>query len=113
MTDIIIAAMVDTSDVLTGIGRAPRIIIAKVQYNNVTNIEEIDVKWDETHEKEQEGLHHSNIAKFLKAYGITDLVASGAGPDMQRMIEKLGIKLHMATGNYRSAIEAVAAQSRS
>ncbi len=112
MADRIIAAAIDGSGILTGIGRAPRIAIAKVHSNKIESVEEIDVKWDEAHEREQEGLHHSNVAKFFRAQGVTDIVAAGAGPDMQRMIEKLGIKLHMALGSYRSAIEAVAAQGK-
>ncbi len=109
MAEMVIAAAIDGVGVLTGIGRAPKIAIAKARAGNIEDVEEIEVKWDETHEREQEGLHHSNVAKFLRAHNVTDIVAAGAGADMQRMIERLGIKLHLASGNYRNAIKEVAA----
>ena len=85
MAEMVIAAAIDGVGVLTGIGRAPKIAIAKARAGNIEDVEEIEVKWDETHEREQEGLHHSNVAKFLRAHNVTDIVAAGAGADMQRM----------------------------
>ncbi|MGC9037708.1 MAG: NifB/NifX family molybdenum-iron cluster-binding protein [Candidatus Micrarchaeia archaeon] len=103
MESKIIAATIDDSSMLTGIGRAQRIAIIEVKEGKIAKIEEFEVKWDEAHEKEEEGLHHANIARFLRSHNVTDIIAFGAGPDMQRMIERLGIRLHFSSGDYQEA----------
>ncbi|MGC8628829.1 MAG: NifB/NifX family molybdenum-iron cluster-binding protein [Candidatus Micrarchaeia archaeon] len=112
MVEKVIVATIDYDGFLTGIGRAPKVAIAKVSNGTIASAEEKEVRWDEAHEKEQEGLHHSNVAKFFIANKATDIVAGGAGPDMRRMIERLGIKLHIASGYYRDAIKAIAEQMK-
>jgi len=105
---VLLMAVIDSNGELTGIGRAPRVAIATVEGGKVRSIEEIDVGWGESHEVEQEGLHHANVAKFIRAHSIGAIIAAGAGPDMQRMIEKLGIKLYLASGDFRKALESFA-----
>ncbi|MGC8547392.1 MAG: hypothetical protein ACP5MC_00105 [Candidatus Micrarchaeia archaeon] len=109
---MIIVAAIDYDGLLTGIGRAPKVAIAKASNGAITSVEEKEVKWGEAHEKEQEGLHHSNLAKFFISNKATDIVAAGAGPDMQHMIERLGIKLHIASGYYRDVIASIANENK-
>ncbi len=108
MADKIILATVDNTGWLTGVGRAPKAVIVTVKDKSVVESKEVDVDWDEKHEKEEEGLHHANIAKFILANKITDVVAAGVGPDMRRMLERLGVKLHLASGDYLSKVNAIA-----
>ncbi|MGC8648247.1 MAG: NifB/NifX family molybdenum-iron cluster-binding protein [Candidatus Micrarchaeia archaeon] len=100
----VVLSTIDKDGILTGIGRAPRVAIVSIDGNIVGKPEEIDVKWDELHQAEQEGLHHASIAKFMREHKVSDIIAAGAGPDMQRMLTKLGVHLHFAAGNYRDAI---------
>jgi predicted Fe-Mo cluster-binding NifX family protein len=102
---MIILATIDANGLLTGIGRAPKVAIVTVGGHKVEKIEEIPARWDETHEHEEDGLHHSNIAKFLIDHKVKEIIAGGAGPDMRKMIGKLGINLHLQGGNYRDAVE--------
>ncbi|MGC8688407.1 MAG: NifB/NifX family molybdenum-iron cluster-binding protein [Candidatus Micrarchaeia archaeon] len=103
--ELVLVAVIDENGMLTGVGRAPKVAIAKISGAKIKSIEEIEVKWNNTHENEPEGLHHANVARFLREHHTNVLLASGAGFDMRRMIEKLGIKFYINTGDYRSAIE--------
>ncbi|MGC8652181.1 MAG: NifB/NifX family molybdenum-iron cluster-binding protein [Candidatus Micrarchaeia archaeon] len=104
MVEKIIMAVVDLNGMLIGIGRAPRVEIAHVKDNRIDKIDEIDVRWDEAHETEQEGLHHATVAKFIKEHNVNEIIASGVGPDMKRMLERLGIKVRIANGYYKDYI---------
>lgn len=101
----IVLAAIDEAGLLTGIGRAPRAAIVQIDKGKPEKAEEIDVKWGEAHETEQEGLHHASIAKFMRAHNISDVIAAGAGSDMQGMLSRLGISVHFGSGNYRDALE--------
>ena len=105
MESKIIAATIDDNLLLSGIGRARKVAIIEVKEGKIAKIEEFEVKWDEAHEKEEEGLHHANVAKFLRSHNVTDIIAFGAGPDMRHMVERLGIRLHFSSGDYREAIK--------
>ncbi len=104
MVDKIVMATVDLNGMLTGIGRAQIVEIIYIKDGKVEKISEIDVKWDETHEKEQEGLHHASVAKFIIGNKVDEVVTAGAGPDMRSMLEKLGIKIRLANGYYKDYI---------
>ena len=106
VAQVVIAAL-DAGGRLTGIGRARRVARALVENGAVVDWQEIEVKWDEGHGLEPEGNHHANIAKFLIAQKATQLVAAGAGPDMRRMIERMGVRLLFASGTARASVEAL------
>jgi len=100
----IVLATIDEDGNLTGVGRAQRVAIIHIKDGKVENSEEIDVKWGEAHEMEQEGVHHASIAKFIIAYKVNEVMAGGAGPGMQMMLEKLGLTVKIESGNYKSFI---------
>ncbi|MGC8710747.1 MAG: NifB/NifX family molybdenum-iron cluster-binding protein [Candidatus Micrarchaeia archaeon] len=104
MADRILMAAIDEDGMLTGIGRAPRVAIIHVKDGKVASIEEIDVKWDQAHEMEKEGEHHANVARFIIGHKINEVIAAGSGPDMRRMLEKIGLKVRLAGGYYKDAI---------
>ncbi len=105
-----ILALMDSSGMLTGVGRAHMAAVATVKNGSITSWDEIEVGWDITHESEAEGMHHANVAKFIQAHSVEMIVAAGAGPDMQRMLEKLGTKISLAAGAARDAVESIAAK---
>ncbi len=102
----IIMAMIDNNGMLTGIGRAPRAALISVKDGKTENIEELDIGWDESHEREQEGQHHAAVARFLTSRKVNEVVASGAGEGMRSMIEKMGIRLRFGDGDYRNFVNA-------
>ncbi len=108
MPEHLLLATLDENGLLTGVGRAHKVAIATVVNGNVEKWEEIDVKWDESHEQEYEGYHHASIVKFLQGHKIKNIVTFGAGEDIRRMLAKLGIKLNIASGNGRRVVEEMA-----
>ncbi|MCL5101992.1 MAG: hypothetical protein M1544_01380 [Candidatus Marsarchaeota archaeon] len=106
MAEKIIMATIDDEGSLTGVGRAPKVAIIKESNGKVESIEEIDVKWGESHEREQEGLHHASIAKFIKEHNVNEVVAAGAGPNMQGMLGRLKVVLRFGSGNYKQLFPA-------
>ena len=99
-----IMAVISEDGMLTGVGRAPKVAIIRAKDGKAEKIAEIEVRWGESHETEQEGLHHATIAKFIKEHGVNEIIAGGAGPDMQRMLERLGVKVKFRSGNYKDFI---------
>ena len=113
MTAQVMFATLDARGQLTGIGRAHRLARATVEDGALVDWQETDVKWDESHELEGEGDHHASIARFLQAQKATDLVAAGAGPDMRRMLERMGLRVIFASGTARETVTALARLRRS
>ncbi|MEM0154758.1 MAG: NifB/NifX family molybdenum-iron cluster-binding protein [Methanothrix sp.] len=98
-------AVISDDGILTGVGRAPRVAIIHTEDGKVKKINEIEVKWGESHDSEEEGLHHATIAKFIKEHEVKEIIAGGAGPDMQKMLERLGVKVRFESGNYKNFID--------
>lgn len=101
----------DANGVLSGVGRAHRVAVATVQDDAVSEWNETEVNWDASHDEMNEGLRHATIAKYLQSRGGSALVAAGAGPDMRRMLGRMGIQLVVASGPARAAVEALASRS--
>ncbi len=98
----------DPNDHLSGLGRAHRVALTSIENGVVGPWDVIEVKWGEAHELENEGSHHARVAKFVRDRGANEIVASGAGPDMRRMLERLGVRLTLASGPARPAVEQLA-----
>ncbi len=109
MGDSVWLATVDGQGELAGIGRARKVVRATVRDGAIDQWQETEVKWDEAHDTENEGLHHSRIAKFLLARPSEGLLAAGAGPEMRRMLERAGIRLTISGGDARAAVVNAAA----
>lgn len=106
-------ATLDVRGQLTGIGRAHRLARATVEDGRLVDWQETEVKWDESHDLEGEGNHHASIAKYLLAERATELVAAGAGPGMRLMLEKMGLRVILASGTARETVTALARLPRS
>ncbi len=109
MGDSVWLATVDGQGELAGIGRAHAVVRATVRDGAIDQWEETEVKWDEGHATDNEGLHHSRIAKFLLAHPSECLLAAGAGPEVRGMLERAGIRLAIGAGDARAAVRRAAA----
>ena len=113
MVALVMFATLDVRGQLTGIGRAHRLARATVEDGTLVDWRETEVNWDETHDLEGEGNHHANIAKYLRAEKATELVAAGAGPGMRIMLERMGLRVILASGTARETVAALACLPRS
>ncbi len=90
-------------------GRAPRVALATVDNQKITNWEEIDVNWDSLHDQDGEGRHHSRIAKFLLDHHVNMVAANHMGPGMSRMLESMRLEMYLGvTGNAKEVVERLA-----
>ncbi len=108
MSDRIIMAALDSDGQLTGVGRSRRIGAGTVRGSSIVVWSEADVAWNSEGPAENEGMRHANVVKVLTHVGGKELIAAGAGPDMRRMLEKLGIHLVVAAGPGRAAVDRLA-----
>ena len=104
-------AVMDAHGTLSGVGRARKVGRATVLDGAIVDWEEFEVKWDEAHQPENEGLHHARIAKFFLDHRADWVLAAGAGPDMRRMLEHAGIRLTLGGGNAREAVAHIYARA--
>jgi predicted Fe-Mo cluster-binding NifX family protein len=89
-------------------GRADWIAIADVANGEIQNWEEIEVSWSTLHDEGTDGSHHARVVKFLKEKKIEEIVANHMGDGMTRMLDTMGIPVHLgAAGNARAAVKAV------
>ena len=79
-------------------GRAPRVGLAQVRDGGLAGWEEVAVGWDELHDAGTEGGHHARIARFLQEHGVEVVVAHHMGDPMVRMLQSMGIELHLGAG---------------
>lgn len=92
-------------------GKAHWVVIATVTDDQVTEWQEYEVKWDEWHDKAEEGQHHARVARFLQEHRVDTVMASHMGGGMQHMLERM--KIHVTVGVMGNAREVVAEGIRS
>ena len=87
--------------------RGARVAILDVQDGAVAGWQEFDVGWDELHDVGTEGGHHARVARFLREHGVQTVVAQHMGPDMEHMLEQMGLTVRLgASGDARQAATA-------
>ncbi len=107
---ITLAINLDGDQVGGGWGRAHTVAIAVIANARIVSWEEHDVRWDLSHDAQQEGRHHADIVTFLRDHGVQVVVTGHMGPPMANTLQKLGvIPLINASGDARSAALAGAA----
>jgi len=107
---ITLAINLDGDQVGAGWGRARRVAIAVIANARIVSWEEHDVRWDLSHDAQQEGRHHADIVTFLRDHGVQVVVTGHMGPPMANTLQRLGvIPLINASGDARSAALAGAA----
>ena len=89
-------------------GRADRLAIAEVDDRQIVAWQEFDVGWDRLHDEGTEGSHHARVARVVTEHGVQAVVAAHMGDPMVRMLEKLGLAVHLgASGDARKAVQAL------
>lgn len=90
-------------------GRAARVAVVTIEGGAVADWQEHEVGWDVLHDAAGEGSHHARIARFLRDHAVDTVVANHMGGGMSRMLERMGIAVHLgAAGDARRAVEAAA-----
>jgi len=96
---------VNGDQVVGGWGKAQRVAVASVSAGQVDAWEEIDVRWDLSHDEGTEGSHHARIVRFLREHGIEVVVTHHMGPPMANTITKMGIRVvRDVEGDARAAV---------
>ena len=106
---IICAPVTEDGNIDPRWGRADWIAIADVVDGEILNWREIEVSWSTLHDEGTDGSHHARVVRFLKDQKIESIVANHMGDGMTRMLETMGIPVHLgASGDARAAIKAAA-----
>jgi len=96
-----------------GLGRATAIAVARVEDSQILSWEEIEVRWDLSHdqpgparpgEQPSHGAHHARIVSFMKEHEVEAVVTGHAGPPMVHTLGLMGIPIVQgAAGDARQA----------
>lgn len=95
-----------------GLGRAERVAVAAVADAEIADWHEHAVGWDTAHDEGTEGAHHARIVTFLRENTVDVVVTRGAGPGMQRTLDKMGVRLvtDLEGDGRQAAVSAVSTQ---
>jgi len=86
-------------------GRTDRIAVAEVVGDTIKSWQEFDVSWSRLHDEGTPARHHARVARFLKEHHVDAVVAHHVGDGMVRMVNTMGLSLHLeATGDPRAAV---------
>lgn len=86
-------------------GKAGRVAVVMVEDGGITDWQESDVGWDQSHDEGSEGSHHARIARFLIDHQVEAVVAHHMGEGMQRMLSTMGLQVFLgADGDARAAV---------
>jgi predicted Fe-Mo cluster-binding NifX family protein len=90
-------------------GRAERLAIAEVEAGTITRWQELDVAWGTVRNTGSERAHHARVARFIKEHNVETVLAHHMGDDMQRILGRMGVTVHLgASGDARQAVMAIA-----
>ena len=118
----IAAAIASDSTQLVGLGRAPRVALATVEGDDITDMTIVDVQWDVLHGQQEcnhddpnhehgaggHGSHHARIVTFLRENAVDTVLAAHAGPPMVNTIQKMGLAFLTADGDVQDVLIAAA-----
>lgn len=86
-------------------GRADSIAVAEVLDGKIDNWQEIEVSWSRLHDEGTPARHHARVARFLRENHVEAVVANHVGDGMVRMLDTMGLALHLdAEGDARAAV---------
>jgi predicted Fe-Mo cluster-binding NifX family protein len=86
-------------------GRADWIAVAEVIDGKIEIWQEIEVSWSRLHDAGTPASHHARVARFLRENHVDTVVAHHVGEGMVRMLNTMGIPIHLeATGDARAAV---------
>jgi predicted Fe-Mo cluster-binding NifX family protein len=88
-------------------GRADRVAVADVVDAEILSWLEVEVSWSRMHDEGTPGSHHARVVTFLRAHHVEAVVANHMGDGMVRMLDTMGLPVHMgAAGDARAAVQA-------
>ena len=86
-------------------GRADSIAVVDVVDGKIENWQESDVSWSVLHDEGTPARHHARVARFLLDNNVEVVIAHHVGDGMVRMLDTMGIGLHLdAEGAAREAV---------
>jgi len=86
-------------------GRADRVAVADVVNGEMVSWQVLEVWWSRLHDEGSHGSHHARVMTFLRDYQVEALVANHIGDGMVRMLDTMGLPVHLnAAGDARSAV---------
>ena len=94
-----------------GFGRAQHVALARAKDDGGFDVERVDVRWDLQHEGQAEGLHHAQIARFLRERGVEVVVTGHMGDGMLRMLDSMKVRVYQGEGPLAAVLDAAAAES--
>jgi len=86
-------------------GRADRVAVADVVDGEIVSWLEVEVSWSRLHDEGTPGSHHARVVTFLREQGVEAVVANHMGQGMVRMLDTMGLPVHLgAAGDARAAV---------
>ncbi len=107
---VICATMVGSETVGGGFGKAQRVAIAASDGGS-WQVSQHDVRWDLQHDQMADGLHHAQIARFLRDHGVDVVVTGHMGDHMVHMLDSMKIKVFSGEGPLAEVLDTAAAEA--
>lgn len=107
---VVCATMVGDDQVGGGFGKAQRVAIAQADGED-WQVSRVDVRWDLAHDQMADGLHHAQIARFLREQGVNVVVTGHMGNHMLQMLDSMKIKVFSAEGPLQDVLRSAAADA--
>ena len=93
-------------------GRADWVAVADVVGGEIVSWQEVEVSWSRLHDEGAPGSHHARVVTFLREHHVEAVVANHIGPGMVRMLDTMGLPVHLgAAGDARAAVRAASGGS--
>jgi len=86
-------------------GKADRVAVAEVVDGEIVSWQAVEVWWSRLHDEGTPGSHHARVVTFLREHQVEAVVANHIGPGMVRMLETMGVPMHLgAAGDAQAAV---------
>ena len=72
-----------------------------------STFEEVEVSWSRLHDEGTPGSHHARVVTFLREHHVDAVVASHIGDGMVRLLDTMGLPVHLGAGDARADVQAV------
>jgi len=81
------------------------VAVADVVDGEILSWREVEVAWSRLHDEGTPGSHQARVVAFLREHGVEAVVASHIGPGMVRMLDTIGLPVHLGVaGDAREAV---------
>ena len=88
-------------------GRADWVAVVYLVDGEVLSWRQVEVSWSRLHDEGTPGSHHARVVRFLRDQHVEAVVAHHIGDGMVRMLDTMGLPMHLgAAGDARAAVHA-------